>query len=234
VNQVSEITADAQAVLHFAGQVFEPLPSGAVFWPARNTLLVADLHLEKMSSFARGGHFLPPYDTGMTLQRLEADLTVSGAASLIALGDSFHRDDGVFTLQQQDRALLDCLVSGVDWIWLSGNHDPTPHALGGVCAPFELLDGIRLTHEPEAGDDPMIAGHLHPSARVSINGRSKRSACCVSDGRLMILPAYGSSTGNLNILGVPFHGLLDYGRLQVRMLGRNRVYPISEKRLCLG
>ena len=35
-------------------------------------LVVADLHLEKGSSFARRGLLLPPYDTGATLPRLDA------------------------------------------------------------------------------------------------------------------------------------------------------------------
>ena len=49
-------------VLRFAGHNFEPLPSGALYWRARQTLLVADLHFEKMASFARRGQMLPPYD----------------------------------------------------------------------------------------------------------------------------------------------------------------------------
>ena len=47
------------------------LPQGALFWPARRALLVADLHLEKASWFARLGQMLPPYDSIATL----ADLT---------------------------------------------------------------------------------------------------------------------------------------------------------------
>ena len=60
--------------LNFAGHLFEPLVSGALFWRAESMLLVADLHLEKFSSFARRGQMLPPYDTGLTLKRLERDL----------------------------------------------------------------------------------------------------------------------------------------------------------------
>ncbi len=44
--------------------------SGAVFWPAEKTLLVADLHLEKGSAYASRGTMLPPYDTRETLTRL--------------------------------------------------------------------------------------------------------------------------------------------------------------------
>lgn len=220
--------------LHFRGQVFEPLPSGALFWPAENALLVADLHLEKMSSFARGGQLLPPYDTGMTLSRLEADLTTTRATRLIALGDSFHRDEGTSTLQPSDRDRLSALMEGVDWVWLSGNHDPSPHALGGTCGPALVAHGITLSHEPQKSAVGQIAGHLHPAARVRLNGRSVRRACFVADENLMILPAYGSSTGNLNILSPAFIGLFQFSQLQVVMLGQGRVYSVSPKRLVGG
>ena len=89
--------------MRFAGQNFEPLPSGGLYWHSQQTLLVADLHLEKMSSFAKRGQMLPPYDTGMTLARLESDLRRTGARRLISLGDSFHRADASSLLTNADR-----------------------------------------------------------------------------------------------------------------------------------
>lgn len=221
-------------MIRFAGHMFEPLPSGALFWRSRETLLVADLHLEKLSSFARRGQFLPPYDTGMTLLRLEADLQRTRARHLVALGDSFHRDEGTKSLQPTDRARLDRLMARTDWTWISGNHDPSPHALGGTCAPEAMIDGVTLCHEPGKSRGVHVAGHLHPAARLSINGRSVRAACFVADDRLMILPAYGSSTGSLNILSPAFAGLLNLDRMQVVMTGRDRVFAVSPRRLVGG
>ena len=54
----------------FGGQDFTALPEGALFWPARQALLVADLHLEKASWYAGGGQMLPPYDSLATLTEL--------------------------------------------------------------------------------------------------------------------------------------------------------------------
>ena len=45
-------------------------PAGALHWPAVSLLAVSDLHLEKGSSYARHGQFLPPWDTHTTLDRL--------------------------------------------------------------------------------------------------------------------------------------------------------------------
>src|SRR5205823_14495426 len=81
-------------LLRFGREVFEPMPSGALHWRSEQTLLVSDLHLEKFSSYAGSGQLLPPYDTGMTLRRLEADIIETGAQTVIALGDSFHRYNG--------------------------------------------------------------------------------------------------------------------------------------------
>lgn len=229
-----EIAGSETALIRFQEQLFEPLTSGALYWPSENALLVADLHLEKMSSFVRGGQFLPPYDTGLTLARLEADLLVTGAARVIALGDSFHRDEGTGTLMPKDRARLNWLMARVDWIWLSGNHDPAPHELGGFCAREVSADGILLSHEPMPGAQIQIAGHLHPAARVHLNGRSVRRPCFVADERLMILPAYGSATGSINILSPAFEGLLRFSQLQVVMLGRDQVYAVNPQRLVDG
>lgn len=67
-----------------------------------------------------------------------------------------------------------------------------------------------------------------------MNGRSVRRPCFVHDGRVMVLPAYGAATGTLNILSPAFVGLLHWPTLEVAMIGRGRVYPVSPKRLVRG
>ncbi|MBD8065736.1 ligase-associated DNA damage response endonuclease PdeM [Devosia sp. PTR5] len=221
-------------VLRFAGHNFEPLPSGGLYWHAQKTLLVADLHFEKMASFARRGQMLPPYDTGMTLSRIEADLRRTGARRIISLGDSFHRADASSLLSSADRMRFDAITDSVECLWLSGNHDPAPHAIGGTCLPEMELAGLLLSHEPRRGRTGLVAGHLHPAARIAMPGRSARKPCFVHDNRLMILPAYGSSTGALNILSAAFAGLFHWPALEVTMLGRDRTYPVSARRLVAG
>ena len=218
-------------ILRFAGHNFEPLPSGALFWHAQQTLLVADLHLEKMSSFARRGQMLPPYDTGLTLARLEADLRRTGARRLVCLGDSFHRVDASSLLTSSNRMRLDTIAENTECIWLSGNHDPLPNGLAGTALSEIELDGLTLTHEPRRGVVGLVAGHLHPAAQIHIAGRSTRRPCFVHDNRLLILPAYGASTGSINILSPAFAGLLHWPALEVTMLGKDRIYPVSPKRL---
>src|SRR3712207_6268981 len=108
----------------FAGETFLATPEGALFWPAREALLVADLHLEKASWFARGGQFLPPYDSHATLTELAHEVDRTGARSLLCLGDSFHDRFGCDRLSSDARSLLLELTGRLDWTWIIGNHDP--------------------------------------------------------------------------------------------------------------
>jgi metallophosphoesterase superfamily enzyme len=89
-------------------------------------------------------------------------------------------------------------------------------------------------HQPRTGVERIVAGHLHPSAHIAINGRSVRRPCFVHDGRTLLLPAYGRSAGTLNILGPAFAGLFHWPALEVAMIGRGRVYPVSTRRLIAG
>ncbi|MGJ8527799.1 ligase-associated DNA damage response endonuclease PdeM [Maritalea sp.] len=217
--------------LEFAGQRLLALTSGALYWPEIETLLVADLHLEKMSSYAKSRQFLPPYDTGATLNRLACDIKATGAKSLIALGDSFHRDEGTTTLNIHDADLLAGLTQSVDWLWLAGNHDPSEHELGGRCSESAAIGGLILSHEPSGKIEHQIAGHLHPAARVSINGRSIRRACFVYDHTRMIMPAYGVSTGSLNVLDPAFSSVIDRRQMQVAVLGKDQIYLVGRRHL---
>src|SRR6201997_5317807 len=110
-------------------------PAGALYWPDERLLAVADLHLEKGSSFATRGVLLPPYDTAATLGRLGAVIARHDPRTVIALGDSFHDRDAHGRLSAADRDAIAGLQVRRDWIWISGNHDPalTPD-LGGVVA----------------------------------------------------------------------------------------------------
>src|ERR1041385_3891008 len=67
---------------------------GALYWPEEGLLAVADLHLEKGSSFARRGQLLPPYDTTETLARLARLIAHYAPRTVVALGDNFHDGGG--------------------------------------------------------------------------------------------------------------------------------------------
>src|SRR5689334_12848617 len=100
--------------------------AGALYWPQEQVLVVADLHLEKGSSYAKRGVLLPPYDTAVTLAKLAVLIMRYAPRCVIALGDSFHDDGGPDRLADADRTQLRALQTHRDWIWITGNHDPEP------------------------------------------------------------------------------------------------------------
>ena len=85
---------------------------GALFHEADRVLLVADLHLEKGSSFARRGMMLPPYDSAATLAKLAAAVMRTRPRLVVALGDSFHDRAGAARMGEADRASLGALQAG--------------------------------------------------------------------------------------------------------------------------
>jgi DNA ligase-associated metallophosphoesterase len=186
--------------LSFAGKAFIASADGALFWPAQNALLVADLHLEKASWFARLGQFLPPYDSHATLSALAGEVERVGATRLYCLGDSFHDAFGCERLPASARALLTDLTSRIDWTWIVGNHDPgfADHC-GGKLADEVELGGIIFRHEAVRDEPrPEMSGHFHPKLRVHLSGRSVSRRCFVASPTKLILPAFGSLTGGLD------------------------------------
>jgi DNA ligase-associated metallophosphoesterase len=184
----------------FAGETFEATSSGALFWRAREALLVADLHLEKASWFARIGQFLPPYDSHATLTALAAEVDRSGARRLYCLGDSFHDAFGCDRLPASARSLLTELTSRLDWTWIVGNHDPgfADHCGGRIEDEVEL-GGIILRHEAVPGESRCeISGHFHPKLRVHLRGRHVSRRCFVKSSSKIIMPAFGALTGGLD------------------------------------
>lgn len=184
----------------FGGHALFALGQGALFWPVRRALLVADLHLEKASWFATRGQMLPPYDTLATLADLEALVAATGAAEIWCLGDSFHDGEGCNRLPAAARATLTGLTARTRWTWITGNHDPViADRCGGALAAEAVVDGLVLRHEALPGEPrPELSGHFHPKLRVTVRGRSVARRCFVATGRKLILPAFGALTGGLD------------------------------------
>ncbi|MCL4709778.1 MAG: ligase-associated DNA damage response endonuclease PdeM [Pseudorhodoplanes sp.] len=227
------VTPEAGAIV-LGGQAFVGDADGALYWPHERLLVVSDLHLEKASSFARRGVFLPPYDTATTLARLADVVRRYVPRAVIALGDSFHDDDAPQRLNGPDRDALLSLQQGRDWIWISGNHDPDPAiGIGGIFRDSVVFGSLTFRHEPAAAcDGGEVAGHLHPVARVRARGRSVSRKCFACDGQRLIMPAFGVLTGGLNVRDRAFAAVFSALDFTAHMLGRSRLYAIAASR-CL-
>lgn len=215
------------------GKAFRADFSGALYWPAEDALIVADLHLEKGSSFARKGIMLPPYDTRETLNRLAEAIDRFGAATIIALGDNLHDEDGAGRIAAEDLETLRILQEDREWIWITGNHDPRiASTLGGYVREEITVEGLSFRHMPTTGRvTHEIAGHLHPAARLSLHGHSFRRPCFVSNGLRLVMPAFGTYAGGLNILDEAFEPLFGNDGMSVWLLGQEGLYPVAPRLL---
>ncbi len=216
------------ALVVLNGCALELDPRGGLFWPAERLLVVADLHLEKGSAFARRGQMLPPYDTAETLVRLESLVAGLQPRTIVALGDSFHDRWGEERLEPEARTRLQALQHGRTFIWIAGNHDPEPAKdLGGDWAREMRVGPLVLRHEPSpspcAGE---IAGHLHPVAQLTVRGRGIRRRCFATDGERLVLPALGAYAGGLNVRDAAVAGLFA-DRFEAHLLGADRTFRIA-------
>jgi uncharacterized protein len=224
----------AEAVILVNGAALMADCAGALYWPEHRALIVADLHLEKGSSFARFGMLLPPYDTAETLARLATIIARYDPAIVIALGDNFHDGDGAARLSSADRAALASLQRQRQWLWITGNHDPDPvDDVGGTFADIVAFGPVVFRHQPLPGSaDGEIAGHLHPSARMSHRGRSIVRRCFASNGRRLVMPAFGAYAGGLDIRHPAFAPVFGGREFDVHLLGAQRIYSFAASR-CL-
>lgn len=207
-------------------------PRGALYWQEHGLLVVADLHLEKGSSFAARGQLLPPYDTASTLARLSHVIADYRPRCVVALGDSFHDGGGPARLGDGDRESLRIMQGGREWIWLTGNHDPEPaDGIGGTFTESLTLGPLTFRHLPS--DTPgEVSGHLHPVARISHRGRAVSRRCFAADKNRMVMPAFGAFTGGLNVRDAAFADLFGTLAFTAHLLGDGRLYSFAAKR-CL-
>jgi DNA ligase-associated metallophosphoesterase len=176
------------------------LPEGGLYHPASRSLLLADLHLEKASSYGVRGQMLPPYDSIETLRRIVILADRTRAQALYCLGDSFHDRGAAGRLPDEALGLLGSLTARLRWIWITGNHDAAvSDPLGGAIVGAAELDGLLLRHEADPHEiRPEISGHYHPKYKVTLRGRRVSRPCFVAGRSKLILPSFGVLTGGMN------------------------------------
>ena len=191
--------------LSFAGEEFALTSGNALYWPRERALLVADLHLEKASFYARHGQMLPPYDSRETLERVALAIRETDARRVYTLGDNFHDSHGSTRLEDHAAGMLAALTRATDWVWITGNHDPAMEARSGGTIADELeIAGLVLRHRATAGETrPELSGHYHPRLQITVRERHIRRPCAVvaegaGTGGRMILPAFGALTGGMD------------------------------------
>lgn len=215
------------APLHFRGERLLLDPLGAVMWPAAGLLAVADLHFEKGSACAVQGRLVPPWDTRITLDRLALLMRRWQPRTVVALGDSFHDDRGPGRMAAGDAARLRLLTEAAEFVWVLGNHDPSPPVgLRGVAAEAWSLGPLVFRHQALRGADGELCGHHHPKASVVTRAGTVTRPCFVTDAHRVMLPSLGAYTGGLDVGHPAIAGLFGRGG-RAFLLGQDRLFSFT-------
>jgi len=202
------------------------LAERAIYWPARQTLLVADVHIGKAASYRALGQPVPRGTTAATLERLDRVLAAFTVETLIVLGDFIHSRPGrapaTLALLQDWRERH----AGLQIRLIRGNHDrhagDPPSELGIEVVDEPLLLGpFALQHEPVAHSGfCVLAGHVHPVAILRGKARQRlRLPCFVIDEKVSLLPAFGEFTGGWEVQPA--------APARIYLAGAGRVWPLA-------
>jgi metallophosphoesterase superfamily enzyme len=208
--------------------------SGALYWPGQRALLVADLPLGSGHNGALSGASSANGAGGsarQTLVKLAEVMDRYDPATVMVLGDALP-GRAMAGIAADDLEILRILQEDRDWVWITGSASPVPPQLGGrACVELDMA-GIRLRPRPTPGwATHEIAASLRPAAHLVLYGYALRRACFVGNRQRLVMPAFGESTGRLNVLDPAFRPLFGTGGMAVWMLGQEGLYPVATRLL---
>ncbi len=183
-----------------AGEPLEALPMGALYWPAERLLAVADLHLEKGSSYAVNARKLLPRATTRARHwgRLRRLIDAVQPRTVVCLGDSFH-DRDCYRAHARRRALGDRAADLTHALRLDRGQSRSRAAARWTGARSQKRSRPArwcfVTRPASARQDGEVSGHYHPVAALTVRGRGLRRRCFLTDGQRLILPAFGAYAG---------------------------------------
>ena len=186
------------------GEDFWLLPQRALYWPAKKTLLLADLHLGKSTYFRQNGVNVPFEILQRDLDTLDLIFTKVNVERLILLGDLFHSTENV-----EWEIFGDWLQNkSIDVQLVMGNHDKMKieryEQYGIKTHKRRFSEGAFVFSHKQLKkvkeNEYVFSGHIHPA--IGLHGRaynSVRVPCFWFGEEQCILPAFGKFTGNESI-----------------------------------
>ena len=178
------------------------LAERAMYWPACETLFVADTHWGKAATLRAHSIPVPHGTTADDLARLTQALCRTGARRLVLLGDAIHARRG------RSKAMFDAIHAwraehaALEILLVRGNHDAgagdPPANLRIDCTDAPKIEApFAFQHHPiPSPHGYALAGHVHPAVRLRGLGRQAATLRCFHfTPRVATLPAFGSMCG---------------------------------------
>lgn len=208
--------------LTLASQQFTLLPQRAAFWHERETLLLADLHLGKVETFAAHGVPLPDVMTKQ-LESLDALVAAVHPHRVLILGDLLHAPAGL-TEPMLETVRMWRERHACEFAVVPGNHDRHLDKVGRwwnmrVLPPRHDEGPFTFTHEPAPTAGRItFAGHVHPVVKLRTSADTLKLWCFVLD----------STDATTGVCTLPaFCDFTSGGTIDHRVPGR-RVWAIAE------
>lgn len=179
------------------------LPENAIFVPAWNTLLLADIHFGKVNHFRRNGIGIPNKAAEHDYNLLANLLESINPQKVIILGDLFH-SKGNMDLFRLNEFLIQ--HPHIQFQLVPGNHDKAGLKQMASMA-IEILpncyniNGFLLCHDASEVDpyqtNYILSGHVHPAFTIAGKGRQfLKLPCFYFTPKMGILPAFGNFKGS--------------------------------------
>ena len=178
-------------------QLFTMHSSGALFWNKKNTLLIADVHLGKVTHFRKNGFAIPNDALHKNFEKLIEVVDFFKASTILFLGDLFHSTkNSEWDLFVEWSEKCTCEI-----VLIAGNHDiidAQNYVNNGIkVVDYIRMDDFLLTHHPTEVEGMFnFSGHIHPGIVLRGLGRGHlKLPCFFQRKQQMILPAFGAFTG---------------------------------------
>lgn len=182
------------------------LAEKCLFWPDKEMLIIADVHLGKVMHFRKAGIPIPTKAIKKNLFTLQQLFTTWQPKRVIFLGDLFH--SSLNSEWHYFESLMDQFPS-CQFELVLGNHDAYTQSFMEerlITYPeLLLIPPFSFTHIPlNLVDIPPntynLSGHLHPAMQFLGKGKQRLQFPCFFFGpKQGVLPAFGAFTGFINM-----------------------------------
>ncbi len=176
-----------------------------MYWEEQQMLLLADVHIGKAAHFRKAGIAVPGGVIQTNLDQWRTLIDSYRPIRIMILGDLFHS-----TANSEWMIFKEFLANfpDIQFELIPGNHDKASK-ISLVNLPLKLreeqyrVDPFIFSHHPLRKPIARlynIAGHIHPSVRLSGPARQRlRLPCFYFGSQAGILPAFGVFTGTFDV-----------------------------------